>query len=48
MSLEEPLTEKEKEKLRCILSNPAALDGAIDKALKGWRTSKGWKRTKSS
>jgi len=36
LSLEGPLTEAERKKLRSILNNPKALDEVIDKALKGW------------
>jgi hypothetical protein len=48
MEREEPLTEAEKKKLHKIISNPKALDEVIDKALKGWGTAKGWKKTRNS
>jgi len=38
LSLEEPLTDEERMKLRNIIDNPKALDLVVDKALKGWRT----------
>jgi hypothetical protein len=46
LTLEEPLTEVEKEKLHKLINDPDALDQVIDKALKGWRS--GWKGTKKS
>jgi hypothetical protein len=45
MSVEEPLTEAEREKLHIILANPKALDAVIDKALEGWRGHRSWKKT---
>jgi hypothetical protein len=44
MSLEEPLTEEERKKLRRILDDPKAVDSVIDKALKGWRGRGAWKK----
>ena len=35
MSLEQPLTEKERMKLKETMNNPEKLDSLLDKALKG-------------
>jgi hypothetical protein len=45
MSVEDSLTEAEREKLHSILSNPKALDAVIDKALEGWSGHRSWKKT---
>lgn len=42
MSLEEPLTDEERKRLREILSDPEALDYVLDEALRGWRRSRTW------
>jgi len=44
MSLDQPLTEKERMKLKEVISDPDKLDSLLDKALKGWRRGKGWTR----
>jgi hypothetical protein len=47
MSLEQPLTEKERTKLKEMMNDSAKLDSLLDRALKGWRSGKGWtKQTK--
>jgi hypothetical protein len=46
LSLEEPLADEEKKKLRSILDNPRALDQVIDKALKGWGSHRTWRKAK--
>lgn len=47
MSLEQPLTEKERMKLDEIMEDPKKLDSLLDKALKGWRRGKkSWTTTK--
>lgn len=49
MTLEEPLTELEKRKFRELVNDPRAMDTILDKALKGWRRGKSWKKqTKKS
>ncbi|MHB2036157.1 MAG: hypothetical protein ACYCPW_05375 [Nitrososphaerales archaeon] len=49
MTLEQPLTEKERKKLRELVNDPEAVDTILDKALKGWRRGKSWnKQTKKT
>ncbi len=43
-SLEEPLTEAERKRLRKILDDPKAMDEVINKALKGWGGRGAWKK----
>ncbi len=42
MSLEQPLTEQERTKLKEIMKDPEKIDSLLDKALKGWRRGKSW------
>jgi hypothetical protein len=42
MSLEQPLTERERMKLREMMNDPEKLDNLLDKALKAWRRGKRW------
>ena len=44
VTLQEPLSEKERKKLHELISNPEAVDALLDKALKGWRRKKSWKK----
>ena len=44
MTLEETLTEKERKKFHKLINDPEAMDALLDKALKGWRRGKGWKK----
>ena len=48
MALEEPpLTEKERKRLHELVNNPRAIDTVLDKALKGWRRGKSWKKVQT-
>jgi exonuclease VII small subunit len=49
MTLEAQLTEKERKKLCELINDPEAMDEVLEKALKGWRRGKNWKKqTKKS
>lgn len=49
MALEQeaPLTEKERKKLHELVNDPRAIDNVLDKALKGWRRGKSWKKVQT-